>query len=171
MPTQPKLTLVVALRGEAAALLLRAIPRPSLVIPPDVTVAAGDRVLVACLSDARHMDEIAEKFPFRALWCIVDSVQDSLLHLRLAIDYPRLLLRDVDTLGLEALKRSALHGGSVESVDGRVKINAPLPAGKAKTNKIRSRILAVAKEEHELGSSRRKAKVKWKLGRSPGSIR
>lgn len=169
MAITPSHTLCLALKQDAFAELVRAFPEPILKLSPRLSVQTGDRALIACLDD-RHSLGMPQKYSFRGLWCVVATAQNGEIRLQVAIDFPRLWLSELDSVGAGALLRSLREGGNIVSVPGTVKISAPHPAGRSATNRAKAKIRAAAEDERQFGAARRKARVTWKLGRGPGHL-
>lgn len=131
-------------------------------------VTPYDRVLIAGISLPQPSNCIIDpKRPFWLLACKVLTADSSQLNIRLLRIYEKLLLRELDPTGSEALQRSAINDSEIQEVQGPVRILIPQPIGESRADAIRRKILGAAGREREFGAARRKASGNWRLGQSP----
>ena len=132
-------------------------------------VSTYDRVLVAGTTQEASTDGAID--PKQCFWLMNFKLEWAApveLNIRLLCIYEKMLLRELDEAGSQALQQSAMSGGEIQTLNGRVRLLAPQPIGQKRADEVRRKILGAAARERELGAANRKANSGWKIGHTPG---
>lgn len=131
-------------------------------------VSVGDRALVAGAPGPVDNWRGLGHFPWLVLGKVV-GVADDMFTFRVGAIYQSLEVSAVDRGAVEAILKSAKSAGAPSVVRGLASVNAPTQISRAKEDKVHLRSVRANAWEREHGPSVRRARIRWRLGESPGS--